>query len=604
MKRSRRPRLTFFALAGLVGLAVGPARAAQTYGDIAILPLSPRVDYFQHGYMEHRIRVTNRSMAHSRTITLEAPAQPFNHGGNGIVAIRRTIVVGPSSTATVSLPQHPLPIFARDISLAVSIDGRRQRRTVAVPSLQSSLGRHHRANISCVMVSRAVNADDLEKGIERVARPSSSASHRPPASSHRGRTVVLAKAESGTSEWSDNWLGYSCYDGVVLTSRDLARMPAAVADALRQYVKCGGSLFVLGGAAPPEGAWPMTRNVPGSITASHMLFGVYAATKTEDARDLNNGELMFCRRLWQETREPWVQRDSLRAANRGFPVIENMRIPVRGMLFIMVGFAVLIGPVNMIVLARKNRRVWMLWTVPALSTVTCAIVFLYAMLSEGVTPTVRIDGLTVLDERTHRATTVGLAAYYCPLTPAEGLHFHYDTEITPRLDLSTMHRGGTGRRVSWTKDQHLAAGWVSARVPAHFVVRKSAMRRERLPVARDEQGQLSVVNGLGVPIVSLWLADADGKIHRAENIAVGRRMELAPDGRRAVGRPDVLRGFYGARKEAKLFDLSPGKVAAMLRPNSYVAVLDGSPFIEQGLAGRVKSRTRNVVFGILGRNAR
>ena len=57
------------------------------------------------------------------------------------------------------------------------------------------------------------------------------------------------------------------------------------------------------------------------------------------------------------------------------------------------------------------------------------------------------------------------------------------------------------RRASWIglNRQHLAHGWVSARVPSHFHVRKTEARRERIQVISDN-GQLKVVNSLGAPI--------------------------------------------------------------------------------------------------------
>ena len=58
--------------------------------------------------------------------------------------------------------------------------------------------------------------------------------------------------------------------------------------------------------------------------------------------------------------------------------------------------------------------------------------------------------------------------------------------------------GGSARTLDWTGGQHLTSGWVSARVPAHFMLRKSEPRRERVEVSRNDEGELVAVNGLGV----------------------------------------------------------------------------------------------------------
>src|SRR5439155_14148300 len=107
----------------------------------------------------------------------------------------------------------------------------------------------------------------------------------------------------------------------------------------------------------------------------------------------------------------------------------------------------------------------------------CLMVFAHSMIHEGVTPDARIEGVTLLDQHGRRASSIGASAFYCPLTPNQGLQFSFDTEVTPLVE--TDYRAGTKREVDWTQSQHLRRGWVTARVPAHFHLRKSETRRER-----------------------------------------------------------------------------------------------------------------------------
>src|SRR5262245_65048865 len=100
------------------------------------------------------------------------------------------------------------------------------------------------------------------------------------------------------------------------------------------------------------------------------------------------------------------------------------------------------------------------------------------MLAEGWQASVRAEAMTILDENARRATTVGLTAFYSPLTPSDGLRLSYDTEITPQLPgrggyyafARSGVTGGAARTINWTEDQHLDVGWVRAGVPAHFIV--------------------------------------------------------------------------------------------------------------------------------------
>ncbi len=76
---------------------------------------------------------------------------------------------------------------------------------------------------------------------------------------------------------------------------------------------------------------------------------------------------------WTQTAGPWQvggsghYRRSTYEANVKFPVIEDIGIPVKGLFLLMLLFVLAIGPINLMVLARKKRRIWLLWTTPVIS---------------------------------------------------------------------------------------------------------------------------------------------------------------------------------------------------------------------------------------------
>ncbi|MEI7808959.1 MAG: hypothetical protein WCJ07_10810, partial [Verrucomicrobiota bacterium] len=315
---------------------------------------------------------------------------------------------------------------------------------------------------------------------------------------------------------------------------------------------------------------------------------------------LDPNSIQFLRATVRDTARYWqiLPADS-GAANAAMPVVENIKIPTRGIVVVMVAFIIVIGPINIYVLNRRQRRTWMLWTIPAISFATTLIVFAYSLLREGITPDTRIAGLTVIDQASHHATTIGAMAFDCPLTPSGGLHFDYETETTPLV--SCGNGPGTSREVDWTQSQHLQRGWVSARVPAHFHLRKSETRRERLQII-NENGKLQVVNGLGAPIKSLWLADENMNVYQAASVAAGQKagLILSPQSQSAAGSgPNgLLREItYVTRTNALA-----GTAVKFLTPNSYLAVLDGNPFIENALGSASSPKRMKcsaVVFGIL-----
>src|SRR6185312_6951078 len=293
----------------------------------------------------------------------------------------------------------------------------------------------------------------------------------------------------------------------------------------------------------------------------------------------------------------WQGLPNLDTANQTFPVVDNYHVPVRGTVFVMLLFVIAIGPVNLIFLSRTNRRTWLLWTIPAISLLTCMMVFAYSFVREGVTPDTRIAGVTILDQVNRRAATIGLAAFYCPLTPSQGLFFGPDTEATPLVE-GSMYGRGTSREVDWTQGQHFGRGWVSARVPAHFYLRKAETRRERLEV-ETQNGHTTVVNGLGATIKNLWLADGAAHVFVATNIPAGQKITLPAS--TTLLKKDEQRGARSLfEKVGAQAEISDG--TEFLGPNSYVAELDANPFIENGLGAKAQSartKSKSVVFGRL-----
>ena len=238
----------------------------------------------------------------------------------------------------------------------------------------------------------------------------------------------------------------------------------------------------------------------------------------------------------------------------------------------------------------------MLWTVPLLSLLTCLAVAGFAVFSEGLSATARTESFTILDEAAHRATTIGWTAFYAPVTPSDGLHFSYETELLPQL----IHYRGYGRSdraLDWTNDQHLVTDWVTARVPAYFKLRKGELRRERLSLRQEAGGARSIVNGLGAEIEQLWWADGEGSIYTANNVAAGAAVNLDLMPLQAAGEAHYLRALLNADWLARWQDIEQ-QPEQWLMPNCYLAVLSAAPFVEAGLKDVQTRRARSLVYGI------
>ena len=545
-----------------------------SYGDIGV-SVDPVVGGSRsHGYVEYRVTVVNRGAQRAHSVRLTIPDY-----SRGIQEVSRTMAVAASSSVIVSVFVPVMPIYGG--GLGVTIDGERQ--DTVVPILYVSAGE----NRPCVLFSQSAQ----KKGTfaNTVTTPPTPA----PFSSFPAGAPLTA--------WSTSWLGYSTFDGIVVTEDDMRGMPADVSAALQGYVDCGGTLLILGNWKIPE-SWGLRQKERVSIPTYCAGFGEYLVTDQYPSQ-FSSTDLKYLQDVLNESKSPYQDSRTLDAgqANSIFPVVDKLNVPVRGLFLLMLLFVIVIGPLNLFVLSRKKKKIWLLWTVPAISLITCVAVSGYTLFSEGWSSKSRTAALTVLDETSHHATTIGWSAFYCPLTPGDGLHYGYETELTAEIGAFYSYgggQGGTNRTMDWTEDQHLE-GWITARVPAHFKVRKSELRRERMTLSMGQDGSLAIVNGLGADVSELWLANWDGKVYRANNILAGAYGILIPQPNiRAVG---VAGGLRTAFSVSEWFDFSlwTRTPLTFLVPGSYIAVLKSSPFVEQGLRDAGSRKSEAVVYGLM-----
>ena len=553
-------------------------------------------------------------------VTVYSTQSPLSSGFIALVGISGTNVATismssghVSSTSSGFTSGSPRSGWITDFSFPAT--------TEQVKTVQLNFGRTPPYNlaIDAVLVSGPT-------GSQWAAAARASSDNRASASAYgaRGDPGECLRAESPVSEWSENWLAYSPFDAIILNATDLNSMSSPVLGAVEDYLRAGGNVVLSGKTALPA-AWHPLQQVPLPDGVNYSIgFGHCFAFDSENLSQLSSKSIQALRDAVRDSSLYWqsLPKDS-GSANSVLPVVESLKIPTRGIVIIMLTFIIIIGPVNIIYLNRRKRRTWMLWTIPAISFVTTLLVFAYSLLREGVTPDTRIAGLTVVDQTSHRAATIGGTAFYCPLTPSAGLHFDFGTEATPLVEPG--NGSGSSREVDWTQSQHFQRGWVSARVPAYFHLRKSETRRERVQIV-NENGKLQIVNSLGAAIKSLWLADAEGNTYRATNVAAGQKVSLIPMAgppvHHAGGRTTRVEmagdspiselqgpaklihdaGFAFSRTEDLNGEGGADGPTKYLLPNTYIAALDGNPFIENALGPAARpQRTKSsaVVYGIL-----
>jgi hypothetical protein len=593
------PLLRLFA-ALLCALLTSASANAQDYGDVSVKVETVLEAHSPSGYDEYRVTLINYSLTKSHHVRVMAYESGYP---DGVTQISRAIESASSSTATISMFKPR----GGGAEWSVIIDGERQRGVVKVDVSRTSAWISHSYNAFYVLSSRDVEKMGLMNEAAVVEGFKNSAGES---------EVAYLSYKSPISEWSGNWVGYSGFDAVALTAEELREAPDAVRSALWRFAECGGSLLIIGAWEVPQ-QWRSRRvnsvEVEDEIVSSKIVsmalpeaaqtyyvgFGQATMIAATDVKSVLPAHWKLVKQSWKNSRPTYESYGDIVDINRAFPVVERIGIPVRGLFVLMLAFVVVIGPINLIWLARRRKKIWMLWTVPVIALVACLAVTGFALLGEGVSATSRTEAFTILDESSHRATTIGWTAFYAPIAPREGLRFGYDTEVAPVAPEMWRYRGGGGgdRTIDFSIDQHLDSGWITARVPAYFKFRKSETRRERLAIRRSGDS-ISVVNGLGADIRALWLADRDGKIYSAKEVRAGAETKLSLASVGLVENKNGLRelftvgGWLGGMRTVE------GNPQHILAPGCYLAALDTSPFVEEGLKGVETRKAQTLVYGV------
>ena len=542
--------------------------ATSQYGDIAIASQPPLPGRSACGYTEYSFILQNNSLSKAHRVTLELPKSDGMFGAR-IYPLSRTVNIAPQATVKLLLYQPHISLTGSGVR--VIIDG---------SEWDSGNPLNFHAN----------HFSYYNNGWEILVTKTAMSKNPPEIKGKPGYNYVLSHIP--VSEWSDNWLAFSRYPLIITVKDDFAEMSPGARTALIKYAECGG-ILVIDGEIGSLNPWQKFKTGGKAWNIYSAGFGkIITAVKPFDKISHSDWERVY--RLANSVvitmRTP--NKNSVSQANSSFPVVKKINISPGIIFFIMLIFAILIGPVNIIVLTRKKRKIWLLWTVPAGALAFTLILMVYALVSENWGGYTRSRTLTVLDENSRRAISLGRLAYFYPIPPGGGLRFSLYTEV------STYGINNSNRifAVDWTNGQHFKSGWLVAKTPCHLLLRKNESRRERLEVHRHN-GKITVTNGLGAHIQKLSLVDFDRKSYTVSDLKPGAKAELVPwKNRGGSFRPNDLSRHFSA------FDLNIGTDFKLV-PGSYVAKLRRNPFVEPGRKFSLKHQDEATLVGIMRKEA-
>jgi hypothetical protein len=203
------------------------------------------------------------------------------------------------------------------------------------------------------------------------------------------------------------------------------------------------------------------------------------------------------------------------------------KAPVLTFLVLISLFMIVIGPLNYSWLKRRGRLHLLLVTVPAGAALMVGGLFLFAILTDGLSAQTRIRSFTRLDQTNKSAASWSRQTYYASLAPSRGLLFPDSAAVYP-LEAEPVSRRGRragGRVVEWDDAQRLRAGYIYPRTAAQFLVVNTEPCDARLDV-KGTSGSVEVTNHLGSEIPLLLLRDDRGEFFTGSRISAGGSQSL------------------------------------------------------------------------------
>ncbi len=602
-------------------LFAGQTLSATEYGPISVqsMGLVDGNTQTSHGYVEYRFRITNRdSKAHQ--VTIEMPTDTV-HYGTSLGRIADSAEVPPQSTVMLRILQPPIRM-GNNIA-RIAMDGRPQKETVVTRDGYGHMTGWHSSTpaVAHVLASQGVPAelrDYFQAGVPQEETPLLEGEVQlPPApavtvpSSPSPPEITVARTSVPLSEWSDHWLAYSRFDAVALTSqewRELQEQHAEIYHAVRQYVEVGGMLCIIGTDWTPPKEW---TNYDGkhysALLGEAVVLAATPAAAKPDIADFRN-RVLGRGTQWRDALGSASTAGTIMSGNTNLldamPVVADYGVNVKLIMVLIIVFALLIGPANIFVLSKMRRRIWLLWTVPVTSTAAALLVLGVSLFQEGLLRQCSSASYTILDQRRQEAVTFGFVGYYATLTPS-GIVFSPDTEATACVDRERYGNHKTlETQMTAGGSQFFYRGWISARVPSYFAVRKIESLQKRR-IAFDWSGDKpSATNGLGVDIKNLSVRGPSGEFYTVQNIKAGDKVELANpvksdskptwDDTAMTIRANAANAFFAGPHGRLLSDFEK-----TIPAGSYYAEIDAwNPFLEPGIERMKPYRVSTTIIGI------
>ncbi|MFZ5951826.1 MAG: hypothetical protein ACOYXC_14035 [Candidatus Rifleibacteriota bacterium] len=420
--------------------------------------------------------------------------------------------------------------------------------------------------------------------------------------SGRGSHDVETSSFDGSyGQMDSSWLGYSQFNSLIFYAESLAQMTPETRIAIFNYVRAGASMMILGNFELPSDFVAIEAKVPENLHDFRAFSGGFGRILMTQEDALTQVATASGNPFPDLNQDPFASINSRSRSPLTFTDQEVKTVSVQWLMIIIYIFAFVIGPVNVYVLHKLEKKIWVFWTVPVASAICCLFIFAYYWLFESSTLLVKKRALTLLDERNNQAITLGNFAVYSSASRADGFKFSYDTEVRPIMARNYRNTDG-GKIINLDDGQNFAEGWIRPKIPRYLHLRTVHLRRERLTIEKGGNDEFQILNGLGARAKRIMVRMADGKLYECSGVKPGDKASLFLSNKmvsnRSSRKPVDLYEMFNSEWYDN-YDFLIKEPEYYLNSGMYIAVLDGTPFIDKQSFERSDSQEDSVVIGYM-----
>jgi hypothetical protein len=332
-----------------------------------------------------------------------------------------------------------------------------------------------------------------------------------------------------------DWRAYAGYRGVVVTDAEWRAMEPGARVAIVHYAKSGGSLVVI---VPDEAAAstlpgfpkPDDPNRPGRVGLGKAL-----AILKADANDKSLSAAIhdgFSNQVSSAESASDQLIEWRRNAPEFFPQRSSTLTSLL-MLVVLVAFAILIGPVNLFVIAPAKRRHRLFFSVPVIALSTSALLLVFVLLSDGLGG--KGHRFLLIENRPGEGEAVNHVIQYqtsrCGVLFSTGFESGVSATIEELGDTSSgFRRSGSGETKELIAEPDNLEGngaWFVSRTSQSYRVAATVPGRGRIEI-RGSGPSAKLTSTFAFPLEALWFRDSEGKWWKSGPLKMGEPVGVLP----------------------------------------------------------------------------